>query len=72
MVWARISMHRKTDLHIIKNGTLTAVCYAIEIPDVYVRLYAGAIVPDFTFMVDRASPHRAHVTNQYLEDASLA
>ena len=36
MVWAGISMHGKTDLHIIENGTLTAVRYVNEILDVYV------------------------------------
>ena len=64
-------MQWKTDLHIIENGTLTAVRYVNEILDVYVRPYAGAIGADFILMEDNARPHRAHVTNQYLEDATI-
>ena len=33
--------------------------------------YAGAIDADFILMDDNARPHRAHVTNQYLEDATI-
>ena len=43
MVWSGISMHGKTDLHIIENVTLTAVRYCKEILDVYNRPHAGAI-----------------------------
>ena len=43
MVWAGISAQRKTDLHVIDNGTLTALRYVNEILDVYVRPYAGAV-----------------------------
>ena len=64
MVWARIIMQGKTDLHIIENGTLTAVCYMSEILDVYVRPYAGAIGADFILMDDNARPYKAHITNQ--------
>ena len=71
MVCAGISMQGKTDLHIIENGTLTAVLYVNEIMDVYVRPYAGAISADFILMDDNARPHRAHVTNQYLEEATI-
>ena len=71
MVWAGISMQGKTDLYIIENGTFTAVRYVNEILDVYVRPYAGAIGADFILMDDNARPHRANVTNQYLEDATI-
>lgn len=71
MVWAGISMHGKTVLHVIENGTLTAVRYCNEILDVYVRPYAGAIGPDFILMDDNARPHRANITNQFLENATI-
>ena len=45
--------------------------YVNEILDVYVRPYAGAISADFILMDDYARPHTAHVTNQYLEDATI-
>ena len=64
-------MQGKTDLHIIKNGTLTSLPYVNEILDVYVRPYAGAIGADFIHMEENARPHRALVTNQYSEDATI-
>ena len=36
MVWARISMQGKTDLHIFENGTMAAVHYVNTTLDVYV------------------------------------
>ena len=39
MVWAGTSAQGKTDLHVIDNGTLTALRYVNEILDVYVRRY---------------------------------
>ena len=43
MVWAGICAQGKTDLHVIDNGTLTALRYVKEILDVYVRPYAVAV-----------------------------
>lgn len=71
MVWAGISMRGKTDMHVIENGTLTAERYINEILDVYVRPYAGAVGPDFILMDDNARPHRARITNQYLEAETI-
>ena len=59
MVCAEGSVHGKTDLHIIQNGTLTAERYCNAILDIYVRPYAGAIGLDFILMDDNARPHRA-------------
>ena len=47
MVLAGISAQGKTDLHVIDNGTLTALRYVNEILDVYVRPYAGAVGENF-------------------------
>ena len=71
MVWAGISMQGKTDLHSIDNGTMTAQRYLREILDVYARPYAGAIGPDFILMDDNARPHRAMVTNEYLQAETI-
>jgi len=71
MVWSGISMQGKTDLHIVDNGSLTGQRYVDVILDVYVRPYAGAIGPEFILMDDNASPHRAMVTNRYLQDATI-
>ena len=66
MVWAGISAQGKTDLHVIDNGTLTALRYVNEILDVYVRPYTGAVGENFILMDDNARAHRARITDQYL------
>ena len=71
MVWAGISTQGKTDLHVIDNGTLTALRYVNEILDVYVRPYAGAVGENFILMDDNARAHRACITDQYLEQATI-
>ena len=57
MVWAGLSAQGKTDLHVIDNGTLTALRYVSEILDVYVRPYAGAFGENFILMDDNARAH---------------
>ena len=69
MIWAGISAQGKTDLHVIDNGTLTALRYVNEIFDVYVRPYAGAVGENFILMDDNA--HRARITDQYLKQATI-
>ena len=71
MVWAGISVQGKTDLHVIDNGTFPALRYVNEILDVYVRPYAGAVGENFILMDDNARAHRAHLTDQYLEQATI-
>ena len=71
MVWAGISAQGKTDLHVIDNGTLTALRYVNEILDVYVRPCAGAVGENFILMDDNARAHRARITDQYLEQATI-
>ena len=57
MVGAGISAQGKTDLHVIDNGTLTALRYVNKILDVYVRPYAGAVGENFILMhIEPASP----------------
>ena len=71
MVWAGISAQGKADLHVIDNGTLTALRYVNEILDVYVSPYAGAVGENFILMDDNAHAHRARITDQYLEQATI-
>ena len=71
MVWAGISAQGKTDLHVIDNGTLTALRYVNEILDVYVRPYAGAVGENFILMNDNVRAHKARITDQYLEQATI-
>ncbi|GFT05385.1 transposable element Tcb2 transposase [Trichonephila clavipes] len=53
MVWGGISIGGRTDLHIIRNGTLTGRRYADEILRPHVIPYAGAIclLPLFSRMI---------------------
>ena len=71
MVWAGIIAQGKMDLLVIDNGTLTALRYVNEILDAYVRPYAGAVGENFILMDDNARAHRAHITDQYLEQATI-
>jgi hypothetical protein len=71
MVWAEISAQGETDLHIIENDTLTAEMHVNKILNVHVRTYAGAVGPDFILIDGNARAHRAHITNRYLEEATI-
>ena len=72
MVWAGISIGGRTELHIIRNGSLTALRYRDEILQPLVRLYAGAIGDSFLFMDDNARPHRARLVDEMLEAEGIA
>ncbi|GFT90057.1 hypothetical protein TNCV_2553761 [Trichonephila clavipes] len=52
MVWGGISIGGRTDLHIIRNGTLTGRRYAGEILRPHVIPYAEAIGDSFVFQDD--------------------
>ena len=67
MVWKGINVNGKIDLYAIENGTLTALRYCNEILDQFVRSYASSIGRIIILMDDNVRPHRAHVTNAYLE-----
>ena len=64
-------MARKTDLHVLRQGSLTRVRYGDETLDVYVRCYAGAIGDNFILMDDKAPPHRARVVENYLQPETI-
>ncbi|KFM63069.1 Transposable element Tcb1 transposase, partial [Stegodyphus mimosarum] len=72
MVWAGISLGYRTDLHIFKRGSLTAVRYRDEVLEPIVRLYAAAVGPTFVLMDDNARPHRADIVDDYLESEGIA
>ncbi|GFU85972.1 transposable element Tcb2 transposase [Trichonephila clavipes] len=68
MVWGGISIGGRTDLHIIRNGTLTGRRYADEILRPH---YAGAIGDSFVFQDDNARPHRARLVENMLEAETI-
>ncbi|GFX61658.1 transposable element Tcb2 transposase [Trichonephila clavipes] len=71
MVWGGISTGGPTDLHIIRNGTLTGRRYADEILRPHVIPYAGAIGDSFVFQDDNARPHRARLVENMLEAKTI-
>ncbi|KAJ8349887.1 hypothetical protein SKAU_G00250170 [Synaphobranchus kaupii] len=71
MVWGGISLEGRTNLHVLANGTLTAVRYRDEILRPIVRPYAGAVGPGFLLVQDNARPHMARVCRQFLDDEGI-
>ncbi|GFT73973.1 transposable element Tcb2 transposase [Trichonephila clavipes] len=71
MVWGWNQHRRTTDLHIIRNSTLTGRRYADEILQPHVIPYAGAIGDSFVFQDDNARPHRARLVENMLEAETI-
>ena len=71
MAWGGISYDGSTDLYVIRNGSLTGIRYRDEILAPIVRLYAGANDDDFILMDDNATPHRARIVNEYLQQETI-
>ncbi|GFV80207.1 transposable element Tcb2 transposase [Trichonephila clavipes] len=64
-------MGGRTDLHIIRNGTLTGRRYAYRDIRPHVIPYAGAIGDSFVFQDDNARPHRARLVENMLEAETI-
>ncbi|GFX54419.1 transposable element Tcb2 transposase [Trichonephila clavipes] len=71
MVWGGISIGGRTDLHIIRNGTLTGRRYAYKILRPHVIPYAGSIGDSFVFQDDNARPHRSRMVENMLEAETI-
>ncbi|KAJ8388882.1 hypothetical protein AAFF_G00126380 [Aldrovandia affinis] len=71
MVWGGISLEGRTNLHVLVNGTLTAIRYRDEILRPIVRPYAGAVGPGFLLVQDHPRPHVARVCRQFLDDEGI-
>ncbi|GFS73957.1 transposable element Tcb2 transposase [Trichonephila clavipes] len=61
----------RTDLHIFDAGSVNGTRYCNEILLPYVRLFRGAMGPQFLFMDDNASCHRAVAAEQLLESENI-
>ncbi|GFY21579.1 transposable element Tcb1 transposase [Trichonephila clavipes] len=72
MVWAGISLGYRTDLHIFKRVSVTAVQYRDEVLEPIVRLFATVVGPTFVLMDDNARCHRADIVDDYLESEGIA
>ncbi|GFW63361.1 transposable element Tcb2 transposase [Trichonephila clavipes] len=62
----------RTDLHIFDAGSVNGTRYCNEILLPYVRLFRGAVGPQFLFMDDNAPCHRTVAAEQLLESRRLA
>ncbi|GFX21923.1 transposable element Tcb1 transposase [Trichonephila clavipes] len=72
MMWAGISLGYRTDLHIFKRHSVTAIRYQDEVLEPIVKLYAAAVGPTFVLMDDNARPYRADIFDDYLESEGIA
>ncbi|GFW85410.1 transposable element Tcb1 transposase [Trichonephila clavipes] len=71
MGWGGISIGGCTDLHIIRNGTLTGRRYADEVLRSHIIPYAGAIGDSFIFQDDNARPHRSRLVENMHEAETI-
>ncbi|GFX00144.1 transposable element Tcb1 transposase [Trichonephila clavipes] len=71
LVYGGISIDRRTDLYIIRDGPLTARRYSDEILRPIVVPYATAIGDDFILMDDNCRPHRANLVEDFLFEEEI-
>lgn len=71
MVWAGIMVNGRTPLHIFTGGTVTSDKYCREILLGHVRLFRGAVGPEFVLMDDNARPHRSYAVCDTLESEDI-
>ncbi|GFT56103.1 transposable element Tcb1 transposase [Trichonephila clavipes] len=72
MAWTGISLGYRTDQHIFKWGSVTAVRYREEVLEPIVRLYAVAVGPTFVLMDGNARHRTADIADDYLESEGIA
>ena len=71
MVWADIMLDGRTDLHFFDTGSVTGQRYRDEVLELYVRLFRGAVGPDFMFMDDNAPCYRTFLVDDFLETGNI-
>ncbi|GBN14676.1 Transposable element Tcb2 transposase [Araneus ventricosus] len=71
MVWADIMLDGRTPLHVFERDTVTGMRYRDEILEPYVRLFRGAVGPEFILMNDNARPLRALLVDEFLESENI-
>ncbi|GFU73390.1 transposable element Tc3 transposase [Trichonephila clavipes] len=57
VIWRGTMLNEPTKLHVFDRGSLTGVRYRKKVNISHVRLFRGAIEPDFIFMNYNALPH---------------
>jgi hypothetical protein len=71
MVWGGISFNGRTQLVIVRNGSMTAARYRDDIIVPHVPPYAENFGPNFIFMHDNTRPHIAHIVTIALRNANI-
>ncbi|GFY36777.1 transposable element Tcb2 transposase [Trichonephila clavipes] len=71
LVRGGIILNGKTKLQIFDRGSVTGHRYCEEVLLPHVRLFRGAIGPDFIFMDDNARPHRTLAVEELLESEDI-
>ncbi|GFW97409.1 transposable element Tcb2 transposase [Trichonephila clavipes] len=64
-------LNGQTELHIFDRGSVIGDRYCEEVLLPHVRLFRGAIGPDFIFMDDNARPHRTLTVEELLENEDI-
>ncbi|GFT51814.1 transposable element Tcb2 transposase [Trichonephila clavipes] len=70
-VWGGIMLNGRTKLHILDRSSVTGDSYCDEVLLPHVRLFRGAIGPDFIFMDANARPHRTLAIEELLESEDI-
>ncbi|GFY28693.1 transposable element Tcb2 transposase [Trichonephila clavipes] len=71
LVWRGIMLNGRTELHIFDGESVIGDRYCEEVLHPHVRLFRGAIGPDFIFMDDNARPHRTLAVEELLESEDI-
>ncbi|GFV64684.1 transposable element Tcb2 transposase [Trichonephila clavipes] len=71
LVYGGISIDRRTDFYIIRDGPLTARRYRNEILRPIVVPYVAAIGDDFILMDDNCRPHHANLVEDFLFEEGI-
>ncbi|GFT80643.1 transposable element Tcb2 transposase [Trichonephila clavipes] len=71
LVWGGIMLNGRNEPHIFDRGSVIGDRYCEEVLLPHVRLFRGAIDPDFIFMDDNARPHRTFAVEELLESEDI-
>ncbi|GFX75576.1 transposable element Tcb2 transposase [Trichonephila clavipes] len=71
LVWGGIMLNGRTELHIFDRVSVIGDRYCEEVLLPHVRLFRGAIGPDFIFMDDNARAHRTLAVEELLESEDI-
>ena len=71
MVWARIMLDNRTDLHFFDTGSMTGQRCRDEVLQPYVLLFRIAVGPVFIFMDDNTPCHHTFLFDDFLETENI-